>query len=131
MKTMENIRSNTGKRGEQVACRYLESIGHEIVERNWRHSHKEVDIISLSADKVLHIVEVKSKTEPVVAEPTLSINGQKMQNLVAAARGYLRSARKIKLPTNLEVVFDVVTVVFSDRGPRVEYFPQAYIPTYA
>ena len=80
---------------------------------------------------MLHIVEVKSKTEPVVAKPELSVDRNKMQNLAAAARGYLRSADRIKLPTDLEVVFDVVSVVFSDRGPRIEYFPQAYIPTYA
>lgn len=128
---MENAREKTGKRGEQVACRYLESLGHTIVERNWRHSHKEVDIISLSEGKVLHIVEVKSKTEPVVAKPELSVNAEKMRNLAAAARGYLRSAGRRYLPTDLEVVFDVVSVVFSDRGARVEYFPQAYIPTYA
>ena len=128
---MENKRSETGKRGEQEACRYLESLGHTIVERNWRHSHKEVDIISVSEGRILHIVEVKSKTEPVVAAPELSVNGKKLKNLAAAARGYLRSADKIKTPKELEVVFDVVTVVFSDRGARVEYFPQAYIPTYA
>lgn len=128
---MENKRSTTGKRGEQEACRYLESLGHKIVERNWRHSHKEVDIISVSGDKVLHIVEVKSKTEPVVADPSLSINQKKMRNLTAAANGYLHSAARIHLPKDLEVVFDVVTVVFSDRGTRIEYFPQAYIPTYA
>ena len=128
---MENAREKTGKRGEQVACRYLESLGHTIVERNWRHSHKEVDIISLSEGRVLHIVEVKSKTEPVVAKPEFSVNAEKMRNLAAAARGYLRSAGRRYLPTDLEVVFDVVSVVFSDRGARVEYFPQAYIPTYA
>lgn len=128
---MENRRSETGKRGEQEACRYLEKLGHTIVERNWRHSHKEVDIISVSEGKVLHIVEVKSKTEPVVAQPELSVNGKKMQNLTAAAKAYLHSADKIKTPTELEVVFDVISVVFSDSGTRIEYFPQAYIPTYA
>lgn len=128
---MKTDRSETGKRGEQEACSYLESLGHTIVERNWRHSHKEVDIISVSGGNILHIVEVKSKTEPVVAEPELSVNGKKLQNLVAAAKGYLHSADIIKIPTELEVVFDVVTVVFSDNGTRIEYFPQAYIPIYA
>ncbi|MBP5488645.1 MAG: YraN family protein [Bacteroidales bacterium] len=127
---MKDDRQLTGKRGEQEACRYLESLGHTIVERNWRHSHKEVDIISVSGGNILHIVEVKSKTEPVAAQPELSVNGKKMQNLAAAARGYLRSAGRIYLPKDLEVVFDVVSVVFSDHGTRVEYFPQAYIPAY-
>ena len=129
---MESERIKTGKRGEQEACRYLESRGHTIDERIWRSSHKEVDIISLSKGPVLHIVEVKSKTEPVVAAPQLSVDNKKMRNLTAAARGYLNSAARKKLPTDLEVVFDVVSVVFTEDGSRrIEYFPQAYIPTYA
>ena len=126
---MEDARKQTGQRGEQQACDYLESIGHKIVARNWRASHKEVDIITVSAGKVLHIVEVKSKTEPVVAAPELSVDSKKMKNLAAAAREYLRSAGEANLE---EVYFDVVSVVFSDTAePRVEYFPQAYIPIYA
>lgn len=126
---MEDSRKETGKRGEQLACDYLENIGHTIVARNWRASHKEVDIITLSAGKVLHIVEVKSRTEPVAAAPELSVDSKKMKNLTAAAREYLRSVGEANLE---EVCFDVVSVVFSDTAePRVEYFPQAYIPIYA
>lgn len=129
---MELEKQKTGKRGEQQACRYLEGLGQIILERNWRYSHKEVDIISLSKGNVLHIVEVKTKTEPVAADPVLSVGTQKMRNLVAAARGYMRSAERKKLPTDLEIVFDVVTVVYSQDGrARVEYYPQAYIPEYA
>lgn len=126
---MKDERKETGRRGEQQACDYLESIGHKIVARNWRASHKEVDIITLSEGKVLHIVEVKTRTEPMAAPPEFNVDNRKMNNLTAAAGAFLRSANVSNVK---EVVFDVVSVVYSDTGrPRVEYFPQAYIPTYA
>ena len=126
---MEDSRKETGRRGEQLACDYLENKGHRIVARNWRASHKEVDIISLSPGGVLHIVEVKTRTEPVAAPPELNVDNKKMNTLTAAAGAFLRSAGVANVE---EVVFDVVSVVFSDTAePRVEYFPQAYIPTYA
>ena len=59
---MMDPRRATGKRGEDEACGLLVSLGHSILERNWRHGHKEVDIISLAGNE-LHIVEVKSKGE--------------------------------------------------------------------
>ena len=34
-----------GSWGEGVAKRYLESNGYTILETNWRHHHKELDII--------------------------------------------------------------------------------------
>ncbi len=126
---MKDERKETGRRGEQQACDYLESIGHKIVARNWRASHKEVDIITLSEGKVLHIVEVKTRTEPMAAPPEFNVDNRKMNNLTAAAGAFLRSANVSNVE---EVVFDVVSVVYSDTGRlRVEYFPQAYIPTYA
>ena len=58
---MTTVRTKTGIRGEDKACEYLVGLGHVILERNWRHSHQEVDIISLFGNE-LHVVEVKSKT---------------------------------------------------------------------
>ena len=36
----------TGATGEELACRYLESLGYTIHERNWRYGHLEIDIIA-------------------------------------------------------------------------------------
>ena len=85
---MMDPRRATGKRGEDEACGLLVSLGHSILERNWRHGHKEVDIISLAGNE-LHIVEVKSKTAPVVADPVLSVGKAKQDYLAKAAAAYL------------------------------------------
>ena len=57
-----------GDLGEDLASRYLEQLGHTVLERNWRHSHLEIDLITLDAEG-LHFVEVKSRTAPVSAAP--------------------------------------------------------------
>lgn len=118
-----------GRKGEQEACDYLLGRGHSIVARNWRSSHLELDIISLCGN-VLHIVEVKSRTAPVVAEPQVNVNKAKRERVVKASLAFLNSAYRRNLPGNLEVCFDVITVVFSSGGTKIEYFPQAFIPTY-
>ena len=118
-----------GKEGEKQACLYLEELGHRIVATNWRGGHKELDIISLT-EGVLHVVEVKSLTAPVLADPLSKINSQKIKNLVAATKAFLNSEERKGLPHDLEVVFDIVSIVFFEDETKIEYYPQAYIPTY-
>ena len=127
---MMDQRKETGHRGEDEACALLISLGHSILERNWRHGHKEVDIISLAGNE-LHVVEVKSKTAPVVADPVLSVGRAKQDYLAKAAAAYLHSVQRQQLPHNLEVIFDVVSVVFDNGQAHIKYYPQAFIPTYA
>lgn len=122
-------RRSVGKRGEQQACEFLQKHGHVILHRNWRAGHKEIDIISIK-DGAVHIVEVKSKTAPVMASPVLNVNLRKQKNLVAAAGAFLNSKGRKDLPQDLEVVFDVISIIFYEDHFSLEYYPQAYIPTY-
>jgi len=129
----------TGKRGEDEASEYLRGLGHTILERNWRSSHLEIDIISADPRGV-HFVEVKSRTAPVMASPEENVRADKQRRLARAAQSYLH---KVKLPPGIgdETFFDVISVVFdgpagapeSCTGGKVlslEYFPQAWIPMY-
>lgn len=118
-----------GEEGERIACLYLESLGQQIIYRNWRAAHKEIDIISIQ-DAVLHIVEVKSVTAHL-EDPALKVNQSKQKNLVEATKAFLNSEYRNNLPHDLEVYFDVVSIVFDENGKAtVRYYPQAYIPTY-
>lgn len=49
-----------GKWGEDVAVNDLQENGFEILARNWRHDHKEIDIIAQREGK-LYFVEVKTR----------------------------------------------------------------------
>ena len=62
------MKDNTGKKGEEIVCRWLTDHGHTILERNWRYGHLEIDIISYDRSGI-HFVEVKSRKTPFEAEP--------------------------------------------------------------
>ena len=81
---MRTDRPTVGRRGEEEASSYLARLGHRILARNWRNGHLELDIISLLGNE-LHIVEVKSRVAPVMAEPEQNVRRDKQRRMVAAA----------------------------------------------
>ena len=129
---MMRDRAAIGRRGEEEACRYLAGLGHRILARNWRGGRLELDIISLAGDG-LHIVEVKSRVAPVMAEPQRKVGREKQRRMVAAAQAFLRSDERKRLPADLEIFFDVMSVIFYGSGADfdIEYYPKAFIPRYA
>ena len=116
-----------GRRGEDIACRYLIDHGHTVVERNWRSGHLEIDIVSVDPAG-LHFVEVKSRVAPVQAAPEENVGYLKQRKIVAAAKRYLHSEEKTARFGSMEVFFDVFSVIFEGEKVEVNYFPQAYIP---
>ena len=118
-------RAQTGRTGEDAACRYLTEQGHTILERNWRWSHLEIDIISLDAEG-LHFVEVKSRTAPVSTAPEDNVTFRKQKRLAAAALAFLNERQC----GGLEVFFDIISVVFDGGRTDLTYFKQAFIPIY-
>ena len=117
--------SRIGQAGEQMACDFLETQGHQILDRNWRTGHLELDIISEAADG-LHFVEVKARTAPVTTSVLDQVNIVKQKRISAAAGQYLNK----KHMEGREVFFDIVSVLFDGEQTVVRYFPQAWIPMY-
>ncbi len=77
----------TGARGETLAVQYLQNKGYKILEKNWRCRHWEIDIIA-SKGNMLHIFEVKTRTNLKYGYPEESIGYSKMQSLRNAAEEY-------------------------------------------
>lgn len=123
-----NYRRQLGKQGEDIACALLESMGHTILERNWRSGHLEIDVISLGADGI-HFVEVKARRLSIQAPPQENVDRAKQSRIVKAAGRYLKSG-KGKPYGCRECMFDVVAVTFEGNEAKTEWFPQAYIPIY-
>jgi putative endonuclease len=99
-----------GRRGEDVAQRFLQRAGMIIVERNYRMASGggEVDLIGWEADTLV-FVEVKSRKTDAYGAPDRAIGLQKQWSLVRTAREYSRHA-EVEWE---RARFDVVTVVFS------------------
>lgn len=126
---MNNSRMKLGKMGEELACSFLVEKGYAIIERNWRCGHYEIDIVSLNKDG-LHFVEVKSRVAPVSANPEENVGYRKQMKIAKAAQLYLRSVRKKEISSDIEVFFDVISVIFEGEKTSISFFPEAYVPIY-
>ena len=128
MEGKDDHRRSLGRRGEDIACELLRSMGHIILERNWRSGHLEIDIISLDPSGI-HFVEVKARRDSIQAPPQYNVDRIKQSRITKAALSFLNSSKGIPFG-NYECHFDIVAVTFEGEGYRTEWFPQAYIPIY-
>ncbi len=78
----------SGDKGENIACKFLVSKGFTILERNWRTSTLEIDIICTNSE-FLTFVEVKYRKNSRYGDPVEFITDQKMENLSIAAAQYI------------------------------------------
>jgi putative endonuclease len=105
----------TGAEGENMADEWLKQRGYEILHRNWRHLHYEIDIIAKKNNK-LHIVEVKSRNASPFGHPEDSVTRKKFKNLQRAVDEYLHLN-----PGNKWIQYDVLAItLYKDKEP--EYF---------
>ena len=111
-----------GKRGEEIAVKYLMDKGYEILERNWRNRHQEVDIIAKEG-KELVIVEVKTRKSNNYGEPDLAVNRQKQRLLISAANAYI-----FRHNLDVDTRFDIISIVFNDGEPAIDHIEDAFLP---
>ena len=123
MACKQDCRGRIGRTGEEIAARFLAGKGHDVLERNWRAGHLEIDVITEAEDGI-HFVEVKSRVFPTEARPEENVGYGKVRKIVSAASRWLRQKGK----ENLECRFDVVSVVFDGEEYRIDYFPDAFVP---
>lgn len=111
-----------GKLGEEIAVNYLMEKGYEILERNWRNIHKEIDIIARDG-KFLVIVEVKTRQTDEYGNPDIAVTRKKQRMLIAAANAYIMRNR-----LDIETRFDIISIIFSDGEPVIEHIEDAFLP---
>jgi putative endonuclease len=111
-----------GRRGEDLAHRFLRRQGYTIVARNYRLAtgDGEADLIAWEGDTLV-IVEVKSRQSEEYGPPDRAVGEEKQAHLRRVARAY---ARKSDTPWE-RVRCDVVTVVLSGR-PRLQLVRNAF-----
>ncbi|MBV9762831.1 MAG: YraN family protein [Acidobacteriaceae bacterium] len=100
-----------GRRGEDLAHRYLRNSGIMVVARNYRpnEGEAEVDIVARDGDTLV-FVEVKTRTSSEFGAPDRAIGTDKQKNIVRAARAY---ATRAGIPWN-QVRFDTISIVLTD-----------------
>jgi putative endonuclease len=111
-----------GRRGEDLAHRYLERQGMTIVARNYRTAtgSAEADLVAWERDTLV-FVEIKTRTTDEYGPPDRAIGEEKRRAIVRAAADY---GRRAGVPEE-EVRFDVINVVLSNP-PSFEHIRDAF-----
>ena len=94
-----------GKWGEALAAEFVEKQGYEILERDWKSGHHDLDIIARDEDTLV-IIEVKTRRNRLFGDPEEAIDYKKRLSLQSAINHYVK-LHHIKIP----VRFDVISIV--------------------
>ena len=114
-------KNETGKKGEAIACSYLEICGFSILHTNWRFRRFELDIVATNGSELV-IVEVKTRSKNCLLDPEKSIDRYKIRRITAAADAYIR-----KYGIDLPVRFDVLCLIKDEYAYTVEkHFEDAF-----
>lgn len=106
-----------GRLGETVACDYLQSIGYEIIERNWRIRQGELDVIARRGDTVV-AVEVKTRRGTNYGAPLEAIGYLKTRRI----RGLLITWVRMNKPYCRRLRVDAIGITFRrNLRPRIEH----------
>lgn len=115
-----NLRSK-GKEYENVALNYLERNGLALVDRNYRTTRGEIDLV-MRENETLVFVEVRYRARSRFGGGLESIDLHKRRKLVAAARHFLQ---KTRLDRRMNCRFDVISC--DDQTPaQITWVPRAF-----
>ena len=89
--------------GEEAAARYLEAVGYQILDRNWRCPAGEADIVAKDDGDVV-FVEVKTRTSLNKGFPEEAITPEKRRRYERIAAYYFLSSSEV----NVGIRFDVI-----------------------
>jgi len=101
-----------GRRGEDLAHRFLRRQGFTIIARNYRlpSGDAEADLIAREGEDLV-IVEVKTRETAEYGAPERAVDPEKQRHLIRVGREY---ARKTETPWE-RVRFDVVSIVMGNK----------------
>jgi len=96
-------RKSLGNWGEKIAAEYLLEKGYLILERNYRSSYGEIDLI-VQIDKVTVFVEVKTRSSNRFGYPEEAVTRAKMEHLSSSAQAYLQTHPEISGDWRIDVI---------------------------
>ncbi|MDR2677619.1 MAG: YraN family protein [Puniceicoccales bacterium] len=110
-----------GQWGEGVATRFLQEKCYDVLARNWRCGHDEVDIIANDAG-VLVFVEVKTRSSAdMIGGYGAARTSRKKQALCRARDAFLQTHAVDAQTYRLDVI-EVLTPKYINRADRIVHF---------
>ncbi|ABO50552.1 protein of unknown function UPF0102 [Desulforamulus reducens MI-1] len=106
-------RKALGNKGEEEACKYIQNLGYNIMERNYRCKIGELDIIAWDPVGMLVFLEVRSRSGRAFGVPEESVNYRKQNKLRMLAQQFLLTKSEF---AKISCRFDVIGVYFNKEG---------------
>ncbi len=128
-----NARRELGRQGEDLAARRLRACGYDVLARNVRTRHGEIDLIACDRCTLV-FAEVKTRCAGVHQttiradqEPLLALGRRQQYRLRRLAAAWLRDAGS-RRPSARTIRFDAIGVVIDTRGRlrRIEHIEGAF-----
>lgn len=128
---MQNLKSNDksvkGKLGEEYTCRWLESAGYTIIQRNYRRPCGEIDIIAKNS-RYLIFVEVKTRKYNSLVSGAEAVNYKKKGRIIATAEYYL-AENGVELQPRYDIAEVTVSCGTAVRVIDFTYYDDAFDTT--
>jgi putative endonuclease len=116
-----NHRQVLGREGEDAAVEYLKRKGFTILDRNWRCSEGELDIVAVDPRRVFVAVEVKTRSGTRYGTPLEAVGRKKLRRLRKLTVIWL-NAHGIRYD---RIRIDVVGIVHEGTGGFTIHHEQA------
>ncbi len=118
------MRENLVKYGEQLARKYLENKGYELVKENFRFERAEIDLIFKDEkNKTLIFAEVKTRKTKSFGEPEESVVPSKQKQIIKSAQGFLMEHDEFN---EYEKRFDIVAVYVKGKKEEINHLTDAF-----
>lgn len=116
---MKSRKRSIGDFGEDIASRYLEKKGYQILERNFLKPYGEIDIICIK-DDILIFVEVKTRKNDQFKPASLDVDYYKKERIKKTAQAYIME----KDLGEFLISFDVCEVYLENK--KIHYIKNAF-----
>lgn len=116
-------RRQIGQNAEDVAAKFLEAQGIELLLRNYRRRLGELDLVARQND-VLLVVEVRTRASDRYGGAAESIDFYKQRRIIRATQQLLQQRKDF---ARLRVRFDVIVVSnLNPEQPQLEWIKHAF-----
>ncbi len=130
----KGAKNKVGAYGEDIAAKYLEKLGHTVIDRNYLKKWGEIDVVSretIQNKQIIHFVEVKTvsyETKEMLQKavsygtwrPEENVHPKKIERMYRTIESWLMQKN-----CDLEWQMDVISVRIV---PREKYATVKYIP---
>jgi len=110
-----------GRSGEEAAVVLLKENGYKILARNYKTRLGEIDIVAQDKD-TLCFVEVKARLSERFGLPSEAVSRFKQRQISKAALVFLKEKKLL----DKKARFDVVSVLYSQEGPKLDIIKNAF-----